>query len=342
MIKTLRIASIVVVVMAVVLFVCAMVFGVRTDLKVGEFLKQPGAADRFAADKARTSAKDASQTSPLVKQAVDFSKYLNPPPPPPVESPVASAAAAQAAPMAPVSAKFNLVGTSFYADKPELSFALIDEPGEGLHWVKQGDTVGRLTVEKINDGSITLRDGSQTSEMPVPVKEQWRDLVKGASTGQSPTSPKATAADTQRSGEPASESQRITEAAPLPATTMPSLAGRPGNRSRQAGIAALRRQSKMPPPVKNPNSSTRNPEPLPGAITPPVQETAPAPAPSESVASLRRRMLEQAKSSQITPEEAKQMEQLAEQLKKLEETEQQAATGGANTEAPSADANSKK
>jgi hypothetical protein len=81
--------------------------------------------------------------------------------------------------MGPVSAKFDLVATSFFASNPNMSLALINEPGKGLNWVKQGSTVDRLTIEKVTDGSITIRDGQRTSEMTIKTtKELWRGLLK--------------------------------------------------------------------------------------------------------------------------------------------------------------------
>jgi len=179
MIKTLRITSIVAAMLAAVLLVLPAVFGVRSDAKIEEFLKSPGAVDNFLAAKGQRPARSESQTSPLVKEAVDFARYLNPPPPPPTRStPAAARPASQPAPPAPVAPKFNLIGTSFYAARPELSLALIDEPGKGFNWVRQGSTVGHLTIEYIKDGSITIRDSHGTSEMTVTVNQPWRSLLK--------------------------------------------------------------------------------------------------------------------------------------------------------------------
>ncbi|MFH1370134.1 MAG: hypothetical protein ABII09_02445 [Planctomycetota bacterium] len=180
MIKTLRITSIVAAMAAVVLLILPAVFGVRSDPKIEEFLKSPGAVNNFLAAKGQRPARDESKTSPLVKQAALFHIYLDPPPPPPSPRATPSAArpAAQPAPPVPVTPKFKLVGTSFYAARPELSLALIDEPGKGFNWIRQGSTVGHLTIDKIKDGSITIRDGQGASEMTVTVSQPWRKLLK--------------------------------------------------------------------------------------------------------------------------------------------------------------------
>jgi hypothetical protein len=60
-----------------------------------------------------------------------------------------------------------------------MSLALIDEPGTGRHWVREGAMVGHVTVERIMDGVVTARGGQQTYEVAVPMKEQT-SLVVGA------------------------------------------------------------------------------------------------------------------------------------------------------------------
>ncbi len=182
MIKTLRITSVLAGVCGAVLLILPAVFGVRSDAKIEEFLKSAGAVDNFLAAKGRPGApgaRDESQTSPLVKQAMAFALYLNPPPPPPPKAaPAAASPTAKPAPPAPVTPKFNLIGTSFYAARPELSLALIDEPGKGLNWVRQGNTVGYLTIEQIKDGSIIIKDSQGASEMTVLANQPWRTLLK--------------------------------------------------------------------------------------------------------------------------------------------------------------------
>ena len=164
---------------ATVLLVLPAVYGVRSDPKIEEFLKSPGAVDKFTAAKGQNPAQKNAETSPLVKQAADFGRILNPPPPPPPKVLPGAAPQAAAVPAPPVvAAKFDLVATSYYASHPEQSFVLIDEPGKGLHWVKQGSAVGHLTIETVKDGAIIVRDGQRTSEMTVKVQELWRKLLK--------------------------------------------------------------------------------------------------------------------------------------------------------------------
>jgi hypothetical protein len=177
MIKTLRITIIIAAIAATGLLVLPAFYGVRSNPKIEEFLKSPGAVEKFTSAKGQRASTDQSQNSPLVKEAVALGTFLNPPPPP---KPVASTQSgpSQPAPPVPVTAKFDLIATSYFASHPEQSFVLIDEPGKGQHWVKQGSTVGRLVIETVKDGSIVLRDGQRTSEMTVKVQESWRKLLK--------------------------------------------------------------------------------------------------------------------------------------------------------------------
>ncbi len=192
MIKTLKITSIAAAILAVILFVLPVVFGVRSDPKIEEFLRSPGAAGKLLASKDRRPVRNESQTSPLIKQAADFARYLNPPPLPPPPRSTARNTSREVRPAPPaVTPKFKLIGTSFYATRPELSLALIDEPGKGFNWVRQGNSVGHLTIEQIKNGSITIRDGQGTSEMTVTVDQPWRKLLKNPPPGTQPAPPDA-------------------------------------------------------------------------------------------------------------------------------------------------------
>ena len=175
MIKTLRITGIIVAVLAAFFIVLPAVLGVRSDEQAEQFLNSAGAIEKFneaRGDKAKDSE---SQASPLVKQAEAFALYLNPPP----ESEKATAPRNTRAPLRPrtVSTKFKLIGTSFYASHPEMSLALIDEPGKGLHWVRQSGKVGHLIIEQIKDGLVVVRDDKRTFEL-TPERTEKRSILK--------------------------------------------------------------------------------------------------------------------------------------------------------------------
>jgi hypothetical protein len=76
-----------------------------------------------------------------------------------------------------VSAKFKLVGTSRHESQPEMSLALIDEPGKGLHWVRPSSKVGHLIIEQVRDGVVVVRDGASTFEL-VAERRERKSLIK--------------------------------------------------------------------------------------------------------------------------------------------------------------------
>lgn len=178
MIKALRITSVLAVVLAVVFFVLPAVFGIRGDERAEQFLGSAGEIENFKKAKGQEVAKSESQVSPLVKAAGAFALYLNPPKPKaPPRRPSREGSAPR--PHASVSAKFNLVGTSYYALRPELSLALIDEPGKGFHWVRQSGQVGHLIVEQIKEGLVVVRDGKRKYELEVE-RPKKISLLKGS------------------------------------------------------------------------------------------------------------------------------------------------------------------
>lgn len=179
MIKTLRITGVLAVVLTVLFLVLPAVFGVRGDELAEQFLSSPGAIEAFNEAKGQKGEKSDSQVSPLVKEAEAFGLYLNPPKPKAPPRPAARERSVSVPRPAVVSAKFDLIGTSYYELRPELSLALIDEPGEGLHWVRQSSKVGHLVIEQIKDGLVVVRDGQRTFELEVE-RPKKKSLVKGS------------------------------------------------------------------------------------------------------------------------------------------------------------------
>jgi hypothetical protein len=176
MIKTLRITSIIAVVLAVVFFATPAVFGVRGDKQIEQFLNSTGAIEQFKRARGDKVENKRNETSPLVKQAEAFALYLNPPPKP---STAPQVARSEPRPKS-VSPKFRLVGTSRHSLHPELSLALIDEPGKGLRWVRLKSSVGHLIIEQVRDGLIVVRDGESTFEL-VAERPAKRSLLKSKS-----------------------------------------------------------------------------------------------------------------------------------------------------------------
>lgn len=181
MIKTLRITSIVAVVLAaifVIFFVLPVVFGVRSDEHIKELLNSPGVIEKFSKAVGNKATRSGNETSPLVQQAGTFALYLNPPAPKASRTPARRGAKTASGPA--VTPKFKVIGTSYYKGRPELSLALIDEPGKGLHWVKQSGKIGHLLVEQIKDGLIVVKDNGRTYELVAEQKPEI-SLLKGAS-----------------------------------------------------------------------------------------------------------------------------------------------------------------
>jgi len=166
MIKTLRITSFVAAILAGVFFVFPVVYGVRSNERVDEFLKQQSIKEKFenAADnKAKTGE---SRTSPLVEQAEAFALYLNP-----VKTPVRTISKGVKTPSISsklaVTPKFKVFATSYYPENPGLSQALIEEPGRGRYWVRQSGKVGHLLVEQVKDGLVIIKGGEETFELTI-------------------------------------------------------------------------------------------------------------------------------------------------------------------------------
>ena len=228
MTKALRITSVAVAAAAVLLVAIPAVFSPGTDEQTKSLLDSPGVLETV---NNAASAKAAGTVSPLVQQAKGFAAYLNPPPPP-SPSPLQNSRTA-IRPQTPVAPKFELVATSYYPLRPDMSLALIDEPGKGLQWVKQSSKIGYLTVEEITDGKVVIRDGTRTYEIG-PKRTPRRSLIKGESTAvpevstsiPGPASP-TTAPQTRRSSPQVSASPNqptpIEETAVLPVVEPPEM-----------------------------------------------------------------------------------------------------------------------
>ncbi|NQT00860.1 MAG: hypothetical protein HQ580_02435 [Planctomycetes bacterium] len=176
MIKTLRITSILAVALAAILVVFSVVFGVRSDKDIEKLLGGPNVIEKFnSAGKKAT--RGSNQVSPLVQQAGVFALYLNPPKPVASRPVKGRASTVKRAPSA--TPKFKVMGTSYYKGRPESSMALIDEPGKGLHWVRQSSMVGHLLIEEVKDGIVVIKDNNGTFELAAEQKPHI-SLLEGA------------------------------------------------------------------------------------------------------------------------------------------------------------------
>lgn len=177
MLKTLKLVSIVVVTASVLVAALAAYYGTKGDPEIEKLLKEPGAVEQFKAG-ASVTEDTTGQVSPLVTQAKAFALRLNPPPPEVPDLPAGPSGPATSKPTGipkpqkTISrrAKFNVVATCYYPEAKEKSLALIDLPGEGHKWVKQGQEVEHIIIAEIFDGGLKYESGEITEELTVPPK----------------------------------------------------------------------------------------------------------------------------------------------------------------------------
>jgi hypothetical protein len=163
MIRTLRITSILAVALAVTLVIFSVVFGVSSDEDIAKLLDEPNIIEKFNKSVGNKATRGADEVSPLVKQAGAYALYLNPPKLKPQRVVKGRTDAIKRTPSA--TPKFKVIATSYYQERPEMSIALIDEPGKGYNWVRQSSKVGHLFIEQIKDGVVVLRDNNGTFEL---------------------------------------------------------------------------------------------------------------------------------------------------------------------------------
>ena len=147
-----------------------------------DFVNSAGVVEKFAKSKGTKSQDSQSLVSPLVKRAGDFALYLDPPPPKVTrksrQTRTKKGGPAPKVQPKKVSARFDLIATSYYAAHPEKSIALINQPGKGFSWVRQGGKVGYLIIEEIKGGVVVIRDGDRTYEVEAK-RKPYRNLVRG-------------------------------------------------------------------------------------------------------------------------------------------------------------------
>ena len=182
MIKTLRITGVIAAILAAVFFVFPAAFGVRSDEDIEEFLNSTGVIEKLKNKAKSGKTRGGSEVSPLVSEAKAFALYLNPPPKemPKPRMPKKARITTDTRPKALVSPKFKLVATSVYASRPEMSLALIDEVGKGLHWVRQSGKVGHLVIEQVKDGVVVIQDGNKTRELKAEERPARISLLQGS------------------------------------------------------------------------------------------------------------------------------------------------------------------
>jgi hypothetical protein len=230
MIKTLRITTVVVtVILAGVLikyFVLPMDSNVGADQRVEKVLDSPGVIELFKQTNTHARAVG-NQTSPLVQQAIAYARYLSPPSKikqalPGVRTttnPIATG---------PVTPKFQVFATTYFEGNPQLSQALIDEPGKGRYWVRQSSMVGHLLIEQVKDGVVVVKSSEETFELEVE-KASKTGLPKGKSPIPTGTSGQSSNRRTLPAPGKTVNSSTTTPSGRTPSAGTPSRTTRPNN-----------------------------------------------------------------------------------------------------------------
>ncbi|MFC1781090.1 hypothetical protein ACFLZ8_02360 [Planctomycetota bacterium] len=168
MIMTLRITSILSVALAIVFFVLPIRYGVRSDEEIKDFLASTSIVEQFKSAEGTEVKTAGNQVSRLVQEAQAFALYLNPPKPKiNTTQRTNNVNSLNSITQIDTKPKFTIIGTSVYYKQPERSMALIDEPGKGIHWVKQSDAIGHLLIQQVKDGIIVVKSGTETYELEV-------------------------------------------------------------------------------------------------------------------------------------------------------------------------------
>jgi len=199
MIKTLRITSVLAVMLAVAVLATVLGYlrpakfihlnlGVKGDKQVEQILGSPSAVDRFKTQFGSKVPNSEDTTPPLIKQAELLAGIINPPPSkdaPPASTPPLSKITPVIKPQGLVSSKFDLLGTS-YSSNPATSFAYIRLPDSTFQWVGPGTEIGHVTIKEIRNGSVVCWDGKKDFEVPAEATPETSSLLE---TGNLPPTP---------------------------------------------------------------------------------------------------------------------------------------------------------
>ena len=182
MIKTLRITGILTAVAAVILLALPVVFGFGNGKDSNKLIDSETIIEKFKKIRESQTKKNEEEVSPLVKEASDFALYLNPPAP---KITISTTQAAEISPPPPI-VQFKLISTCVHQSSPELSLALVDQPGEGLHWVRPSDKIGRLVVKEVKSGLLIVNDGQKNLEVKIETEPTFESLLT-SETAQKPS-----------------------------------------------------------------------------------------------------------------------------------------------------------
>lgn len=178
MILALRISSTLALVLGCVLLVVAGVCWWSDNPRIVRTQDIPDAVDRIVRADKRPA--ELPATSVLVAQAEAFAAHLNPP-----AKPDRSAPAVDSAPQ-PAAAAIKLHATSYYADQPARSMALVsgvDAPTKTPRWVKEGSQFGPFHIHEIRRGGIIYRQDDQLHEVAIDHTVDRASIVRDTRVG---------------------------------------------------------------------------------------------------------------------------------------------------------------
>lgn len=240
MIKTLRITGVVVAILAGVLIkflVLPMVSNVAGDPRVEKVLDSPGVIEHFKETKGAHAKSTGNQTSLLVLQATAYARYLDPPAKAGPRVVKGSPRQTKGPTIGPTTPKFKVYATTYFAGNPELSQALIDEPGRGRHWVRQSSMVGHLLIEQVKDGVVIVKSSKETFELEIE-KASTTGLSKGKSSLSKGISGKSSYSRTTLTSGRTLNSPTRTSSVRTPYAKTPSRASRPSGNTMSSEKAA--------------------------------------------------------------------------------------------------------
>jgi hypothetical protein len=294
MIKTLRVTSVLAVILAVVVLASVLGFlrptsflplraGTGGDKQTESILSGPSAVERFKTQYG-TKPPDTKDTPPLIKQAELLAGIINPPelPNPGVKPPgnMPLTPTPSVKPPVPISSKFGLLGTCC-SSSPRSSYAYIRLPDKTVQWVGVGEQIGHMTIKEIRKDSVLCWDGTRDSEVPIEAIPETSSLLETAKAADTVSS--TNAGDSGTGPEPVGDAAQPT-AQPAAANSVKA-----GSLARSLSGA-----TKSPRSPAQPSSSAAQ---SPTAASQPAAPVTPAP------------------SAQITKQEQEKLSRLGDRLK---------------------------
>jgi hypothetical protein len=185
MLRTLKIAKFSVAVAAICFIAYLTVSGLKPDDETETILAKPSAVDMFR-ESSNPSENTKNKESEFVRQAHEFALRIKPPTPivitqksDPITSDPITNERGEDIPPPPPPTKYSLVATCRYEDEPGKSLAQFNILAEGKKWIRQGESIGRLTIHEVKDGSVILyQGGTMNAEIFMSPPKEIKSLFK--------------------------------------------------------------------------------------------------------------------------------------------------------------------